>query len=168
MSCARRTGFMVGQRGNGATGQTLQYALYGLRSEFIDLAKLLAKLRARSNESAYALLKGLGVTEKAALLAIKHIPDLMGELGDCLPFLRRQNFEMPFYVGAVATRKEKITHLIEALTACPQRASLFWSLWLSLGLPAAGLNAVRSKCSNGSSTPRYRQLLWLSRLSPWS
>ncbi|MDP3108673.1 GTPase domain-containing protein [Hydrogenophaga sp.] len=70
----------------GTTGRTLQDALYGLWNEFVDLAKLPAKLRRRSNESAYALLKRLGVPEKAAALAIKHIPDLMGEIGDRLPF----------------------------------------------------------------------------------
>lgn len=69
----------------GTTGRTLQDALFGLWNEFIDLAKLPAKLRRRSNESAYALLKRVGVSENVAALAIKHLPELMGEIGDRLP-----------------------------------------------------------------------------------
>lgn len=69
----------------GTTGRTLQEALFGLWNEFVDLAKLPAKLRRKSNESAYALLKRVGVSEKLAALAIRHLPDLMGEIGDRLP-----------------------------------------------------------------------------------
>lgn len=69
----------------GTTGRSLQDSLFQLWNEFVDLAKLPAKYRRQSNEGAYALLKRLGVPEKAAQLAIKHIPDLIGDLGGKLP-----------------------------------------------------------------------------------
>lgn len=70
--------------GNG-TGRTLQDALFSLWNEIVDLAKLPENMRRRSNESGYALLKRLGVSDKLADMAIQHIPDLLGEAGSKLP-----------------------------------------------------------------------------------
>ena len=70
--------------GNG-TGRTLQDALFSLWNEFVDLAKLPENMRRRTNENGYALLKRLGVPDKLADMAIQHIPDLLGEVGNKTP-----------------------------------------------------------------------------------
>lgn len=69
----------------GASGRSLQDSLFSLWNEFVAVAKLPETWRRHTNESAYALLKRLGVPEKVADLAIKHLPDLAGEVASKIP-----------------------------------------------------------------------------------
>lgn len=67
------------------TNSSFSEALTRIWNEFVELAGLPEKYRRQVNESAYALMKRIGVPKKIADAAIKHIPDLMGELGNKTP-----------------------------------------------------------------------------------
>jgi hypothetical protein len=67
------------------TNSSFSQALTGIWNDFITMAGLPDKYRRQVNESAYALMKRLGGAQKIAEAAIKHIPDLMEELGGKLP-----------------------------------------------------------------------------------
>lgn len=69
----------------GASGRNFQESLFKLWNDFVELANLPEKWRRQTNEGAYALLKRLGVSERLAQLAVKHIPDLAEEIGAKLP-----------------------------------------------------------------------------------
>lgn len=62
------------------TSDTFTSKLASLWNDFVELAGLPATYRAKVNESAYEFLKRIGVPEKLAEAAIKHIPDLIGDL----------------------------------------------------------------------------------------
>lgn len=67
------------------TGSSFNDALNRIWNEFISLAGLPDKYRRRMNESVYSLIKRLGVSQTIADAAIKHIPDLLEELGNKTP-----------------------------------------------------------------------------------
>lgn len=64
---------------------TFNEALTRIWNEFVDWAKLPARYRADVNETVAHLLKRIGVPKSVADAAIKHIPDLVGELGNKVP-----------------------------------------------------------------------------------
>jgi hypothetical protein len=53
---------------------------------FVDLAGLPDTYRRQVNETAYSLMRRLGVSDAVARLAIKHIPDLVEELASKAPY----------------------------------------------------------------------------------
>ena len=67
------------------TGSTFSEALTRIWNEFVSLTGLPDKYRRQVNESAYQLMKRLGVPQAIADAAIKHIPELMKEIGDKAP-----------------------------------------------------------------------------------
>lgn len=67
------------------TGRTFSQALTQIWNEFVDWAKLPAAYRRELNESVYGFMKRLGVSEAVARAAIRHIPDLVEELGNKAP-----------------------------------------------------------------------------------
>ena len=67
------------------TSSTFNEALTRIWNEFVSLAGLPDKYRRQVNESAYNLMKRLGVPQAIAEAAITHIPELMKELGDKTP-----------------------------------------------------------------------------------
>jgi GTPase SAR1 family protein len=67
------------------TGNSFNEALTRIWNEFVTLAGLPEKCRREVNESVYALMKRLGVPKTIADAAIKHIPDLLGELASKTP-----------------------------------------------------------------------------------
>lgn len=67
------------------TSSSFSDALTRIWNEFVTVAGLPDKYRRQVNESAYALMKRLGVPQAIAAAAIKHIPDLLEELGNKTP-----------------------------------------------------------------------------------
>jgi|GEM_PF-3239282 len=67
------------------TSSSFNGALTRIWNEFVTVAGLPDKYRRQVNESAYALMKRLGVPQAIADGAIKHIPDLLEELGNKTP-----------------------------------------------------------------------------------
>ena len=67
------------------TGSTIDQTLTRLWNEFVTLVRLPDEYRRKINESAWVFLKRLGVPQKIADAAIKHIPDLFEELGRKAP-----------------------------------------------------------------------------------
>jgi energy-coupling factor transporter ATP-binding protein EcfA2 len=67
------------------TSSTFSDALTRIWNEFVTVAGLPNKYRRQVSESAYALMKRLGVPHAIADAAIKHIPDLLEELGNKTP-----------------------------------------------------------------------------------
>lgn len=68
-----------------STGSSFSEALTRIWNEFVTVAGLPDKYRHKVNESAYALMKRLGVPQTIADAAIKHIPNLLEELGNKTP-----------------------------------------------------------------------------------
>lgn len=66
-------------------GDSFSEALTRIWNDFISIAGLPDKYRRKVNESAYALMKRLGVPKALADATVQHIPDLLEELGDRLP-----------------------------------------------------------------------------------
>lgn len=67
------------------TGSSFSEALSRIWNEFVTLAGFSDECRLQVNESAYVLMKRLGVPQAIADAAIKHIPDLVEELGNKTP-----------------------------------------------------------------------------------
>lgn len=67
------------------TESTFDKTLTRVWNEFVALAGLPEKYRKQVNETAYGLLRRVGVPEEIAEMAIKHIPDALGEAGSKLP-----------------------------------------------------------------------------------
>ena len=67
------------------TGNSFSQALTRIWNDFVTVAGLPEKYRRNINESAYALMKRLGVPKTIADAAIKHIPDLLEEVGNKTP-----------------------------------------------------------------------------------
>ena len=67
------------------TGSTFNDALTRIWNEFVTLAGLPNEYRRKVNESAYAMLKRIGVPKPVADAMVKHIPDLFEEVGSKLP-----------------------------------------------------------------------------------
>lgn len=67
------------------TSSSFSDALTRIWNEFVTVAGLPDKYRRQVNESAYALMKRLGVPQAIADAAVKHIPDLLEELGNKIP-----------------------------------------------------------------------------------
>jgi Fe2+ transport system protein B len=67
------------------TSNSFSEALTRIWNEFVTLAGLPDKYRRQVNESAYALMKRLGVPQAIADAAVRHIPDLLEELGNKTP-----------------------------------------------------------------------------------
>jgi hypothetical protein len=67
------------------TNSSFSDALPRIWNEFVMLTGLPDKYRRQVNESAYALMKRLGVPKTIADAAVKHIPDLLEELGNKTP-----------------------------------------------------------------------------------
>ncbi len=67
------------------TSSSFSDALTRIWNEFVSVAGLPDKYRRKVNESVYALMKRLGVPQAIADAAIKHIPDLLEELGNKTP-----------------------------------------------------------------------------------
>lgn len=67
------------------TSSSFNEALTRIWNEFVSLAGLPEKYRRQVNESAYQLMKRLGVPKTIADAAIKHIPDLLEEIGNKTP-----------------------------------------------------------------------------------
>jgi hypothetical protein len=61
-------------------------ALARIWNEFVDWAELPKHYRTKVNESAFSLMRRLGVSDAVAQLAVKHIPDLVEELAAKTPF----------------------------------------------------------------------------------
>jgi hypothetical protein len=68
------------------TSSSFSDALTRIWNEFVMLAGLPDKYRRQVNESAYGLMKRLGVPKAIADAAVRHIPDLLEELGNKTPF----------------------------------------------------------------------------------
>ncbi len=68
------------------TGNTFSEVLTRVWNEFVDLAGLPHKYRRKMSESAYGLMKRLGVPEAIAKAAVAHIPDLVEEMANKFPF----------------------------------------------------------------------------------
>ena len=67
------------------TDSSFSAALSRIWNEFITITGLPEKYRRKVNESAYELMKRLGVSEKIADKLIQHIPDLFEEIGNRIP-----------------------------------------------------------------------------------
>lgn len=67
------------------TGATFSETLTRLWNHVVDLTGLPGEWRGKVNESAFEFLKRLGVPQKMAEMAIKHIPDLAQELASKTP-----------------------------------------------------------------------------------
>lgn len=67
------------------TSSSFNEALTRIWNEFVSLSGLPEKYRRQVNESAYQLMKRLGVPKTIADAAIKHIPDLLEEIGNKTP-----------------------------------------------------------------------------------
>ena len=67
------------------TGISFNAALTRIWNEFVLLAGLPDKYRRQVNESIFALMRRLGVSEKIARAAVTHIPDLLEEVGNKTP-----------------------------------------------------------------------------------
>lgn len=67
------------------TSESFSEALTRIWNDFVTVAGLPEKYRRKVNESAYALMKRLGVPQAIADAAIRHIPDLLEELGNKTP-----------------------------------------------------------------------------------
>lgn len=63
------------------TSSSFSEALTRIWNEFVTVAGLPDKYRRQLNESAYALMKRIGVPQAIAEAAVKHIPDLVEEFG---------------------------------------------------------------------------------------
>ncbi len=61
------------------TGSSFNQVLGRLWNDFVDIAGLPAEYRAKVNESAYQLMRRIGVPKSIADAAIKHLPDLVGD-----------------------------------------------------------------------------------------
>lgn len=68
------------------TNSSFSDALTRIWNEFVMLAGLPDNYRRQVNESAYGLMKRLGVPKVIADAAVRHIPDLLEELGNKTPF----------------------------------------------------------------------------------
>lgn len=64
------------------TGTSFSQALARIWNGFVDIAGLPQMYRRELNESAYSMLKRVGVPEKLAQAAIQHIPDLVEEVAN--------------------------------------------------------------------------------------
>jgi GTP-binding protein EngB required for normal cell division len=69
----------------GETGNSFSEALTRVWNEFVELTGLPQKYRRKVNESAYELLKRIGVSKTIARAAVMHIPDLLEEIGNKVP-----------------------------------------------------------------------------------
>jgi energy-coupling factor transporter ATP-binding protein EcfA2 len=67
------------------TGTSFTDALSRIWNEFVEIAGLPQKYRRQVNESAYELLKRLGVSKALRDAAVAHIPDLILEVGNKVP-----------------------------------------------------------------------------------
>lgn len=67
------------------TSNSFSEVLTRVWNELVEVAGLPEKYRRQLNESGYALMKRLGVPQAIADAAIKHIPDLLEELGNKTP-----------------------------------------------------------------------------------
>lgn len=67
------------------TGTTFSQALTRIWNGFVDIVGLPQKYHRELNESAYAMLKRVGVPEKLAQAAIQHIPDLVEGVANRVP-----------------------------------------------------------------------------------
>lgn len=67
------------------TGSTFSDALTRIWNEFVTLAGLPDKYRRKVNETAYGMLKRIGVPKRIADAMVKHIPDLLEEVGGKVP-----------------------------------------------------------------------------------
>jgi hypothetical protein len=67
------------------TSNSFSEALTRIWNEFVTVAGLPDKHRRQVNESAYVLMKRLGIPQAIADAAIRHIPDLLEELGNKTP-----------------------------------------------------------------------------------
>lgn len=67
------------------TNSSFNEALTRIWNEFVTVAGLPEKYRRNLNESVYGLMKRLGVPQAIADAAVKHIPDLLEELGNKTP-----------------------------------------------------------------------------------
>lgn len=70
------------------TGSTFGQTLTRVWNYVVDWAGLSDEWRGKVNESAFELMKRLGLPEQIAKLATRHIPDIAEELGNKLPFPR--------------------------------------------------------------------------------
>jgi GTP-binding protein EngB required for normal cell division len=93
--------------GNG-TSITLPQLVAKLWNDFVDITGLPEKYRAKVNESAYQLLRRVGVPKSLADAAIAHIPDLVEEVVG--------KFTMP-WIGKTA--KAAVRKLLERVLAKP-------------------------------------------------
>ena len=69
----------------GGTGRTIMDALFDIWNKFVDLASLPKEFRRKTNEGAVQLLRRLGVSEKVAEMAAKHLPDVFEEVAGKIP-----------------------------------------------------------------------------------
>jgi energy-coupling factor transporter ATP-binding protein EcfA2 len=69
----------------GETGSSFNDALARIWNEFVEIAGLPDKYRKNVNESAYELMKRMGVPKTLRDAAVAHIPDLLQELGNKMP-----------------------------------------------------------------------------------
>jgi Fe2+ transport system protein B len=67
------------------SGVSFSDALSRLWNDFVDWAELPSKYRKKVNESAYSLMKRIGVPDDIAKAAIQHVPDLIEELASKAP-----------------------------------------------------------------------------------
>ena len=69
----------------GDTGNSFNQALTNLWNSFVEISGLPKKYRREIHESAFALMRRVGIPESVAKMAIKHIPDLVEELANKAP-----------------------------------------------------------------------------------
>lgn len=88
-------------------------------NDLVELTGLPAKYRLKANESAYELMRRVGIPKEVADAAIKHLPDLAGELASKLPF------PMSGPTVKILARKalEKLLRRDSGATANPKRPS---------------------------------------------
>jgi hypothetical protein len=68
------------------SGISFADALFRVWNDFVDWAGLPNTYRKKVNETAYSLMKRIGVPDAVAKAAIKHVPDLVEELASKAPF----------------------------------------------------------------------------------
>lgn len=68
------------------TGRSAADMLAKLWNDIVELTRLPAKYRARTNESVYDFMQRIGISQKIADMAIAHLPDLLGEAASKLPY----------------------------------------------------------------------------------
>ena len=69
----------------GNTGSSFNQSLTSIWNSFVEISGLPRKYRRGLNESAFALMRRVGIPDDVAKIALKHLPDLVEELANKAP-----------------------------------------------------------------------------------